>query len=149
LVHKNLQVDASANWSSLYKNSFGISAGISWRIDRHKGTVEIPKPDTPFIGLQIKETVDTAGASFDLANRKKSFGQHLVAVGFFIKKSTRKIGLFFSNVSSKKTRKRNKTSLKKPLRGIHLSKEHKSHSKTKKKPKVDIQTKDIHQKASP
>lgn len=149
LVHKNLQVDASANWSSLYKNSFGISAGISWRVDRHKGTAEIHKPNTPFKGLQIKDTVDATEASFSLANRKKSFGQHLVAVGFFFKESTRKIGRFFSNVFSKKARKRNKTSLKKPVRGVHLIKEHKSHSRLKKKPKEEIQTKDMDQKASP
>jgi hypothetical protein len=149
LVHKNLQVDASANWSSLYKNSFGISAGISWRVDRHKGKAEIHKPNTPFKGLQIEDTADTAEASFDLANRKKSFGQHLVAVGFFLKESTRKTGRFFSNVFSKKARKRNETSLKKPVRGVHLLKEHKSHSKLKKKPKAEIQTKDMDQKASP
>ena len=50
---------------------------------------------------------------------------------------------------SKKARKRNKTSLKKPVRGVHFSKEHKSHLKPKKKPKEEIQTKDMDQKASP
>ena len=149
LVHKNLQIDASANWSSLYKNSFGISAGISWRIDRHKGSTDIQKENTPFERLQIKDTVDSIEGTFDPVNRKKSFGQHLVTVGFFLKKSIRKTGRFFSNVFSKKTRKRNETSLKKPLRGVHLSKEHKSHSKPKNKPKTEKKTKDMYQKASP